>query len=321
VALRPRVSPGLPLSWSVTCPIDHSPPHLKTTCSRLQRRSAEVAELSERALKGSVTVLQRSRRLFPAARGARAARGVPEVDRGRRQQVALAEGLRCAVACPPSSVEVVEPFASTGAMAGVPCSAGDAATLAPAHGAPALDLPDHLLWTTSGTREGPAAGRAARPRESAVGCQRIHGELLRLGWRVSASSIRRVLRAHGLDPAPRRSATSWRSFLRQQAAGIVACDFSRSTRSSCGACMCCSSSGSAAGAHLAGVTSHPTGVWVAQQARNLLASLGDQTTAWKFLIRDRDSKFTRVFDDIWRSTGVQVICTAVRAPPLTGQSA
>jgi transposase len=56
------------------------------------------------------------------------------------------------------------------------------------------------------------------------GDQRIHGELLRLGWRVSASSIRRILRAHGLDPAPRRASTSWRSFLRQQAAGILACD-------------------------------------------------------------------------------------------------
>jgi putative transposase len=57
------------------------------------------------------------------------------------------------------------------------------------------------------------------------GYQRIHGEGLRLGVRVSASSIRRILRAHGLDPAPRRAATSWRSFLRQQATGILACDF------------------------------------------------------------------------------------------------
>jgi putative transposase len=57
------------------------------------------------------------------------------------------------------------------------------------------------------------------------GYQRMHGELLRLGLRVSASSIRRILRAHGLDPTPRRAPTSWRSFLRQQAAGIVACDF------------------------------------------------------------------------------------------------
>jgi putative transposase len=124
-----------------------------------------------------------------------------------------------------------------------------------------------------------------------------------------------VLRAHGLDPAPRRAQTSWRSFLRQQATGIVACDFftvdtvwlrrlhvlffielgSRRV-------------------HLAGVTGHPTGLWVAQQARNLAAVLGDQATACKFLIRDRDAKFTRAFDDVWRSTGVQIICTPVRAP-------
>jgi putative transposase len=66
--------------------------------------------------------------------------------------------------------------------------------------------------------------------------------------------------------------------------------------------------------HLVGVTGHPTGLWVAQQARNLLANLGDQAATWKFLIRDRDSKFTRVFDDVWRSSGIQVICTPVRAP-------
>jgi putative transposase len=57
------------------------------------------------------------------------------------------------------------------------------------------------------------------------GYQRIRGELLRLGCQISASSIRRVLRAHGVDPALRRSPTTWRSFLRRQTAGILACDF------------------------------------------------------------------------------------------------
>ena len=66
--------------------------------------------------------------------------------------------------------------------------------------------------------------------------------------------------------------------------------------------------------HLAGVTDHPTGLWVAQQARNMVVSLGDQAVAWRFLIRDRDAKFTGVFDDVWRSTGTEIIRTPVQAP-------
>jgi putative transposase len=149
------------------------------------------------------------------------------------------------------------------------------------------------------------------------GYQRIRGELLRLGCRVSASSIARVLRANGLQPASRRAAASptWRAFLRQQAAGILACDFltvdtvflqrlyvlffiQLQTRR----------------VQLAGVTTHPTGAWVAQQARNLLVTLDGDTTTVRFLIRDRDSKFTRVFDDIWRAVGAQVIRAPIQAP-------
>jgi len=66
--------------------------------------------------------------------------------------------------------------------------------------------------------------------------------------------------------------------------------------------------------HLAGGTVHPSGLWVAQQARDLLASLGDQTVAWRFVIGARDAKFTRVLDDVWRLTGAEVVCTPVRAP-------
>ncbi len=147
------------------------------------------------------------------------------------------------------------------------------------------------------------------------GYQRIHGELLRLGWRVSASSIRRILRAHGIDPAPRGAQTSWRSFLRQQAAGIVACDFfSVDTILLRRVYVLFVIELGSRRVHLAGVTDHPTGLWVAQQARNLLAVVGEQGTAWKFLIRDRDTKFTRAFDDVWRSTGAEVICTPIQAP-------
>jgi putative transposase len=66
--------------------------------------------------------------------------------------------------------------------------------------------------------------------------------------------------------------------------------------------------------HLAGVTANPTGAWVAQQARNLAATLDDQATAARFLLCDRDSKFTRAFDAIWRAAGAEVIPTPIQAP-------
>jgi putative transposase len=148
-----------------------------------------------------------------------------------------------------------------------------------------------------------------------TGYQRIQGELLRLGMRVSATAIRTTMRRHGLDPAPRRAATTWRAFLRQQAAGILACDFftvdtvwlrrvyvlffiELDTRR----------------VHLAGVTANPNGAWVAQQARNLLLELGEQGRRIQFLLRDRDAKFRRAFDDLFRSEGAEVILTPVQAP-------
>jgi len=147
------------------------------------------------------------------------------------------------------------------------------------------------------------------------GYQRIQGELLRLGVRVSATAVCTTLRRHGLDPAPRRASSTWRAFLRQQAAGIVACDFftvetvwlrrlyvlffiELDTRR----------------VHLAGVTANPDGTWVAQQARNLLLTLAEQGRRTCFLLRDRDAKFTRSFDDVFRSEGAEVLVTPVQAP-------
>jgi len=131
----------------------------------------------------------------------------------------------------------------------------------------------------------------------------------------SATAIRTTLRGHGLDPAPRRTATTWRAFLRRQAAGIVACDFLTAdtvwlrrlsvlffieldTRR----------------VHLAGVTAHPGSAWVTQQARNLQLVLGERGRQVRILLHDRDAKFCRSFDDVFRSEGAQVLATPVRAP-------
>ena len=145
--------------------------------------------------------------------------------------------------------------------------------------------------------------------------QRIKGELLRLDVRVSATAIRAVLRRHGIDPAPRRASSTWRAFLRQQAAGIIACDFfTVDTVWLRRLYMLVFIELDTRRVHLAGVTANPNELWVTQQARNLLLALGEPGRRIRFLLRDRDAKFSRSFDDVFRSEGAEVLLTPVRAP-------
>jgi putative transposase len=147
------------------------------------------------------------------------------------------------------------------------------------------------------------------------GYQRIQGELARLGWRVSASAIRGVLAARGIKPAPRRSSTTWRAFLRSQAAGIVAYDFfSVDTVFLTRLYVLFFIEVGSRRVWLAGVTAHPTGDWVTQQARNIVAAMEEHALVARHLIRDRDAKFSRSFDDVWRSISAQIIRTPVRTP-------
>src|ERR1700694_1024895 len=147
------------------------------------------------------------------------------------------------------------------------------------------------------------------------GYMRIAGELRKLSVSVSAASVRRVLVRHGFAPAPRRSGPSWSEFLASQAASILATDFftvdtvfgqrfyvlyvvelkRRVVR-------------------VLGVTTNPTGKWVTQVARNLAFDLSEVGRTFKFLIRDRDGKFTGPFDEVFSSEGIRVIKTPVRAP-------
>jgi putative transposase len=147
------------------------------------------------------------------------------------------------------------------------------------------------------------------------GYQRIKGELLRLGVHVSATAIRTTLRRHRLDPAPRRVATTWRAFLRQQAAGIVACDlFTVDTVWLKRLYVLFFIELDTRRVYLAGVTANPNGDWVTQQARNLMLVLGERGRRVFFLLHDRDAKFSPGFDDVFCSEGGEVLLTPVRAP-------
>jgi transposase InsO family protein len=145
------------------------------------------------------------------------------------------------------------------------------------------------------------------------GYPRIAGELLKLGLRISPSTVRRVLLTAGLEPAPRRAGPSWRDFLRQQAASMLACDFfTVETISLRRFYVLFFIELESRRVHIAGCTPNPTGAWVTQQARNLsFTGLFDRI---RFLVHDRDSKFSGAFDEVFRSEGVKVIQTPIRAP-------
>jgi putative transposase len=145
------------------------------------------------------------------------------------------------------------------------------------------------------------------------GYPRIAGELLKLGVRVSPSTVRRLLLAAGLTPAPRRTGPSWREFLRQQAASMLACDFfTVETITLRRYYVLFFIELASRRVHFAGCTTNPTGAWVTQQARNL--GFTGVFERMRFLIHDRDSKFCAAFDEVFRSEGIRVIDTPIRAP-------
>jgi putative transposase len=148
------------------------------------------------------------------------------------------------------------------------------------------------------------------------GYKRIQGELLGLGYRVGASTVRRILKRLRVPPAPQRSRTTWRHFLCSQAGTMLACDFLHvdcavtlrrvyvffvievSTRR----------------VRVLGVTAYPDGAWTVQQARNLLMDLGERATRFRFLVRDRAGQFTDAFDAVLSSAGIEVVKIPPRSP-------
>ena len=147
------------------------------------------------------------------------------------------------------------------------------------------------------------------------GHRRIQGELVKLGIAMAPSTVRDILHAAGIDPAPRHTGPTWRQFLHAQAAGILAVDFlhvdtvilkrlyilvfiEHGTRRM----------------HLGGVTANPTGEWTVQQARNLALSLGQRFENTRFLIRDRESNFTASLDAVFQAACIRILVSAIQSP-------
>src|SRR5438105_111097 len=147
------------------------------------------------------------------------------------------------------------------------------------------------------------------------GYQRIVGELKGLGVAVSATTVRTWLRAVGLGPAGTRRGMTWREFLRAHRRSMLAVDFfTVETIWLQRLYVLFFIELASRRVHIAGCTANPNALWVTQQARHLTWTLGERPESFRFLIRDRDQKFTDSFDEVFRSIGAEIVRTPFRAP-------
>jgi transposase InsO family protein len=156
--------------------------------------------------------------------------------------------------------------------------------------------------------------RLAR-ENSGWGYRRGHGELTVLGVKVAASTVWEILKDAGIDPAPERTHSTWVTFLRSQAQGLIAADFFETvTLTGARLYVLAVIEHATRRIRILGVTPHPTATWVAQAARNLLMDLEDTGCQVKYMIRDRDGKYPALFDTIMADAGIAVVLSGVRMP-------
>lgn len=162
--------------------------------------------------------------------------------------------------------------------------------------------------------------RALVPRlaraNSSWGCRRIHGELAALGIEAAASTVWEILNAHGTAPSPQREHATRAGFLRSQANALLACDFFETrTLTGAGLHVFAVIEHATRRIRVPGATAHPAGELVTQPGRDLVMDLEEAGGNARFLIRDRDSKFTAAFDAVLADAGPALIKSGVRMPP------
>ena len=147
------------------------------------------------------------------------------------------------------------------------------------------------------------------------GERRIQGELLKLGYRVSNSTIRKILRRYRLGPAPRRTGPTWSQFLRAHARAVLTCDFLTvdSVRLGVLYVLVFLEIGSRRVIFCNG-SAHPDSAWVAQQARNVSWELDELKIPIKVLIHDRDSKYSSDFETVFSAAGIRIARSPFRSP-------